>query len=119
MIDKDVDYYNDAKDKSRKKQVANTTERDRRMNFKLDVLFGPIFICSCCERKLQEKSVTKIKPTFKEKVNKKRDNFFCVQITACYWWPIHRRGNYCSVVGLNCSLPTAAAPSPPQTAPLC
>ena len=36
----------------------------------------PIFICSCCERRLYENGVLKITGAFKEKVEKKRQNFF-------------------------------------------
>ena len=55
---------------------ANIDEETRRLNYSLTVLFGPIFICSCCESRLYEKSVTKITPNFKEKVNKRRHNFY-------------------------------------------
>ena len=62
--------------RTREKQKANTDETQRRLNFNLEVLFGPIFICSCCERKLYEKGVTKITANFREKVEKKQANFF-------------------------------------------
>ena len=76
MLEKNSNYYNDAMKKTRQNQQANTNEKDRRRNFNLDIIFGPIFICSCCERKCYEKSVTQITPTFKQQVHKKRENFF-------------------------------------------
>ena len=63
-MEKNPNYYNEAMKKTRKKQAANIDEKARRLNFNLSVLFGPIFICSCCERKLFETGVTKITDDF-------------------------------------------------------
>ena len=81
MLDKNSNYYKEAWHKTKLKQQENMNETDRRRNFNLDVIFGPIFICSCCERKCYEKSVTQITQNFKEQVNNKRKNFysFCIR----------------------------------------
>ena len=63
------------------KSNANVDERERILNFKKANLFGPIFICSCCSRRLFENGVTKITPDLKMKVNRKKENLFfhCVR----------------------------------------
>ena len=66
--------------KTRENMHANIDEKKRRLNYNLSVLFGPIFICSCCDRKLFENGVTKITSDFKEKVNKKKKNFYNICI---------------------------------------
>ena len=50
---------------------------ERRRNFSKAVIFGPIFICSCCERMLYESGVTKITAKFKEKLFKQNPKFYC------------------------------------------
>ena len=75
-LEEDPDYYNRAIEKFRKRQKENIDERQRRLNFNHAIIFGPIFICSCCERKLYEKTVTKITDKFKEMIEKKKPNFF-------------------------------------------
>ena len=71
QMDIDPNYYNKAMQTSREKQEANVDEKARRLNFNLAILFGPIFICSCCERRLFENGVKKITNNFKDKVNGK------------------------------------------------
>jgi hypothetical protein len=61
---------------AKKKKEENIDEKRRCYNFSRAVLFGPIFICSCCSRRLFENAVTKITAKFKEKVNQKRPNFY-------------------------------------------
>ena len=75
-LEQNPNYYNEAMHKTRQKQLENTDERQRRQNFKRAVAFGPIFICSCCERCLYENGVTKITEKFKQKVEEKRTKFF-------------------------------------------
>ena len=67
--------------KTRKKQQGDIDEKARRLKFNLAILFGPIFICSCCSRRLFENGVTKITPDLKIKVNQKKENLFfhCVR----------------------------------------
>ena len=58
----------DEKKTQRQKEQAKVDARTRRYNFHRAVLFGPIFICSCCHRKLFENGVMKITEKFKEKL---------------------------------------------------
>ena len=51
---------NQARKKSRDNQRDNTDEKVRRNNFCRAVTFGPIFIFSCCRRRLYKNGVTKI-----------------------------------------------------------
>merc|ERR1711954_542574 len=51
-------------------------DRQRIFNFKKATLFGPIFICSCCKRKLFQHSVVKITQALREKINKKVDSLY-------------------------------------------
>ena len=53
---------------------------DRLGNFNYANIFGPIFICSCCHRRLYENGVAKITEEFKAKVNTKKPNFYNVCI---------------------------------------
>ena len=46
--------------KYRKIKDQNVNELERRRRFHGAVLFGPIFICSCCHRKMYENGVTKL-----------------------------------------------------------
>ena len=69
--------------KTRQQQIENTDERQRRQNFKREVIFGPIFICSCCERCKYENGVTKITEKFKEKVEAKRGNLIFEALLEC------------------------------------
>ena len=64
--------------KSRSEGNRNVVEHRRILKFNKAVLFGPIFICSCCSRKLFENGVTKITPDFKKKVDEKRSNFSAI-----------------------------------------
>jgi hypothetical protein len=59
------------REEERRRQNAKTDATTRLGNFNRAVLFGPIFTCSCCHRKLFENGVTKITGKFKEKVNNK------------------------------------------------
>ena len=54
----------------------NIDKKKRHYNFKRAVLFGPIFICSCCTRRLFENAVTKITDRLKEKIDEKKQNFY-------------------------------------------
>ena len=62
----------DEKKTQRRKSAALTDELTRRRNFTRATLFGPIFICSCCHRKLFENGVTKVTETFKNKLSDKK-----------------------------------------------
>ena len=53
-------HHNQEKQQSRDNQKDNTDVKVRRNNFCRAVIFGPIFICSCCRRRLYENGVTKI-----------------------------------------------------------
>ena len=60
------------------KQEQREKERDKSdkfsclKNYFRSVIFGPIFICSCCHRKLFEKGVTKVTEAFKEKLAERK-----------------------------------------------
>ena len=69
-------HQNQEKQESRDKQKENTDEKVRRNNFCRAVTFGPIFICSCCRRRLYENGVTKISSKFKEKLEEKKPGFY-------------------------------------------
>jgi hypothetical protein len=58
------------------KQNANIDKKQRRQNFSRAVLFGPIFICSCCSRKLYENGVKKITEELKDKINQRKPYFY-------------------------------------------
>ena len=64
------------KQEQRRKKVENTDKQTRLRNFNRAVLFGPIFICSCCHRKLFENGVTKIKDHLKESCDKKKEGLY-------------------------------------------
>merc|ERR1712240_861531 len=53
----------------------------RILNFEKANLFGPIFICSCCKRRLYENGVTKITPDLKQKFEDKHKDIYrkCVR----------------------------------------
>ena len=55
----------------RLKEKEQTDDRQRIFNFKKSVMFGPIFICSCCHRTLFENGVSKITDDFKRKIDEK------------------------------------------------
>ena len=63
-----------AEEQKRQRDISNrkVDEQTRRRNYFRSVIFGPIFICSCCERTFFEKGVTKITEDFKEKLAKKK-----------------------------------------------
>ena len=52
--------------KSSQKKEQNLNEKEIQRNFNEEVIFGPIFICSCCHRKLYENGVTKLTAEMKE-----------------------------------------------------
>lgn len=58
------------------KKKAEIDEDERIRRFTYSNLFGPIFICSCCRRRLYENGVTQITSDFKEKVNRKKACFY-------------------------------------------
>ena len=72
----DEDSFNkkkaEAKKKSQENKKANVNDRERIYNFKRAVLFGPIFICSCCKRRLFENSIMKITDNLRTKIDMKR-----------------------------------------------
>ena len=78
--DTDLETFNqrnlEAKRKSKLKSDANVDERERIMNFKKATLFGPIFICSCCKRRLFENGVIKIKANFQTKIETKQPGLY-------------------------------------------
>ena len=53
----------------RKKKNEEIGQVERLNRFNKSVLFGPIFICCSCSRKLYENGVTKIKKEFKDTLN--------------------------------------------------
>ena len=106
-----------AEAKSRKKRNDNVNEEVRLENFNRAVLFGPIFICSCCSRRLFENGVTKITPKFKEKMEKMKPGFYNYIINEV---PVHivlngiddKSGLYicytCKKTIMNCKIPSMA-----------
>ena len=64
------------KTKLRQTQNSNIDDRQRIYNFKRAVLFGPIFICSCCKRRHYEKSVTEITKHICDKINTKQPDLY-------------------------------------------
>ena len=71
-IDQNLKQYktdcNSAKKKSRTELASKIGEKERIANFKMAVQFGPIFICSCCKRRLFENGVKKLTQEFKQKM---------------------------------------------------
>ena len=55
--------------RTQKDEQVDALERIRRFNMK--VLFGPIFTCSCCHRKLFENGVSQMNEYFEEKIDAK------------------------------------------------
>ena len=64
------------KEKNRNMKKEAVDQVTRRKNFSKAVIFGPIFICSCCARMLFENGVTKITRKFKEAENIKNPSFY-------------------------------------------
>ena len=62
--------------KYKKESNDRIDDRTRVMNFKKATLFGPIFICSCCKRRLYENGVTKITPELKQKFESKNKQIY-------------------------------------------
>ena len=60
----------------RKIKCQKVDQKERLRNFNKAVLFGPIFICSSCSRKLYENGVVKITEDFKAKVDEKKQGFY-------------------------------------------
>ena len=63
-------------ERARQKKDNNSNDRNRIKNFNRANLLGPIFICSCCKRRLFENSVSQITEDFKLKVQSKREDLF-------------------------------------------
>ena len=63
-----------AKYAAKMKSKIDETERIKRFNYAK--IFGLIFICSCCSRRLYENGVTLITEDFKEEVNRKKEDFY-------------------------------------------
>ena len=84
----------------RVKTRENTDSRTRIGNFNEAVLFGPIFICSCCSRKLYENGVTKITPKFRKACDEKTPKFYseCIEkdilVTITFNGKEDRTGHY-------------------------
>ena len=68
--------HKNAQGKYLEKKRANIDETERLRRFNMKILFGPIFICSCCKRKLYENGVTKITNDFKQAINRKKPQFY-------------------------------------------
>ena len=69
---KDTYDKKNAQDQQRhraKKDEQIALERIRRFNMK--VLFGPIFTCSCCHRKLYENGVSQMSEDFEQEIDAK------------------------------------------------
>ena len=62
--------------KHQEQKYANFTDIDRVRNFNRANIFGPIFICSCCKRRLFENGVSKITDDMKKKVNEKNNQLY-------------------------------------------
>ena len=79
---------------------AKIGENERIRKFHYENLFGPIFICSCCSRKLYENAVTKITSDFRGKVDSKRKDFFSfcikkeIQINLTFNGSNEKTGSY-------------------------
>ena len=67
--EEDEEAYKSKRAEEKQRKEAKVDERQRRKNFCRAVAFGPIFICSCCHRRLFENGVTKITDHFKEKID--------------------------------------------------
>ena len=94
QLDADSNYYNKAMKKTRAKQQANIGETERRCNFNFATMLGPIFPCSCCERELYEKGVTKITDYFKENIETKKKGLFSFCITEEIHIEININGSF-------------------------
>ena len=57
--------------KYRSRQIDQIDALERIRRFNLKVLFGPIFICSCCHRKLFENGVSQMNEDFEEEIDAK------------------------------------------------
>ena len=66
----------------KKTKHENIDQNARLMNFNKSVIFGPIFICSSCSRRLYENGVMKVTEKFKDSVNTKKQGFYrtCIPI---------------------------------------
>ena len=79
------------------KRKTNTDDRERIFNFKAATLFGPIFICSCCKRRLFQHSVTKITDELITKIDGKVPGLYkkCIEmediIQPMKIFVVHRR----------------------------
>ena len=72
-------FDEDLRNASRKywgKMKANIDETERLRRFNMKIWLGPIFICSCCKRKLFENGVTKITDDFKQSITSKKPLFY-------------------------------------------
>ena len=79
--------------KHREKTYANFTDRERIRNFNRANLFGPIFICSCCKRRLFENGVSKITCDLKKKINEKNPKLYTLAIPRETLVTIHFNGD--------------------------
>ena len=110
-----LDTFNERRRREKCKRKANTTERHRIFNFKRAVLFGPIFICSCCRRRLYEKSVTEITANLVDKIESKQPGLYkkCIpeeKTVKFLFNGIEKKGIYicstCKTTMLNGKLPS-------------
>ena len=61
---------------------ANITDKESIQRFNRANLFGPIFICSCCKRRLFENGVSKITNDLKRKIEEKKQGLYEVAIKS-------------------------------------
>jgi len=83
-LDDPVEYANrnrGAVETFRMKRNANFNDRNRIERFQRANLLGPIFICSCCKRRLFENSVIKLTSDVRQKIDDKNANLLrlCLQ----------------------------------------
>ena len=71
-----LERQKEEKKNSRERKKTNVDQIERRRNFSKAIIFGSIFICSCCARMLYESGVTKITAKFKEKLFDKSPKFY-------------------------------------------
>ena len=78
-LDNEEALLEDERRRKKKSDIKISNETDearRRSNFSKAIIFGPIFICACCSRKLFEKGVSKITQQIKDKINAKNADLY-------------------------------------------
>ena len=66
----------EATKKEQNKKKTNIDDRERIFKFKAATLIGPIFICSCCKRRMYEHSVVKITDDLITKIDRKGNGLY-------------------------------------------